>query len=231
MPDTLTNLLLIVGLLVAVLDWFALARNLKTLEYFAKPGTMLLLLAWLWLATGFQGGMIWFALGLIFSLGGDIFLMLPRERFIAGLVSFLLAHLAYIVGFNLIPPPLNLASLLIVVLVALPGILIYRRIRQGLAAHGQGQLALPVLVYSTVISVMLISALLTLIRPDSEWLPGPALLASAGALLFFLSDTLLAWNKFLAPLPGGRVLVHITYHLGQYALIVGAAANLLNLHA
>lgn len=221
--------LLTIGLFIAALDWIAVARQFKPLMYFAKPATMLVLLGWLWLVTGFQGITAWFALGLVFSLAGDVFLMLPREQFIAGLVSFLLAHLAYIVGFNLSPPPLALASLLVVIMVAIPGVQIFRRIREGLVTRGRQKLSLPVLLYSVVISVMLISALLTLVRPDAEWRPGPALLVSAGAFLFFISDTLLAWNKFVTDLPGGRTLVHITYHLGQYALITGVALNVLAL--
>ena len=222
-----TNLLLILGLFLAALDWIAVYRGYKPLEYLAKPGTMLVLGFWFWQVTGFAGGMLWFALGLLFSLGGDIFLMLPKEQFLAGLVSFLLAHVAYIIGFNLTPMPLNFPSLLIAVLVALVGLTIFRRIRAGLLQSGKQKLTLPVLLYSIVISLMLISALLTLVKPDEVWLPGPALLASLGAFLFFLSDTLLAWNKFIAPLPGGRALVHMTYHLGQYALITGVALNFL----
>jgi uncharacterized membrane protein YhhN len=219
--------LLLFGLLVAALDWLALARRIKWLEYLAKPGAMLVLIAWLWLVTGFQGAMLWFGLGLVFSLAGDIFLMLPEERFIPGLVAFLLAHVAYIIGFNQIPPPLTLASLVVLLVVALPAVQIFRRLRDGLARLGKTRLQLPVLLYSLVIGLMLVSALLTLVQPDEIWSPGPALLAAAGALLFFLSDTLLAWNKFIAPLPGGRTLVHMTYHLGQYALILGVAANFL----
>jgi uncharacterized membrane protein YhhN len=83
---------------LAVLDWIAVARGWKKLEYFAKPATMVALLAFVVQNGGLGGGMIWFTLGLIFSLAGDVFLMLPKEQFIAGLVSFLLAHVAYIIG-------------------------------------------------------------------------------------------------------------------------------------
>ena len=223
------NLILLpIGLLIAALDWAAVSRRNKPLEYFAKPGTMLMLILWLWLTTHFAGGMIWFALGLVFCLAGDIFLMLPREQFIAGLVAFLIGHIFYILGFNQTIPPFSLATLLVLVVVALPAVQIFRRIRAGLQSSGRSRLVGPVLLYSLVISVMLASALLTLVRPDEIWRPGPALLAAFGALLFFLSDTLLAWNKFVKVLPGGRALVHMTYHLGQYALIVGAALNFLS---
>jgi alkenylglycerophosphocholine/alkenylglycerophosphoethanolamine hydrolase len=216
---------LALALLIAILDWIAVARSWKSLEYFAKPGVMLALLAWLWQVGGFQGQMLWFAAGLLFSMAGDIFLMLPREQFIAGLVAFLLAHLCYLGGFNPTLPPLNLLSLVLALIVAITAAQIFRRVAGGLDTSGQSALKLPVLVYTIVISLMLLSALLTLLRP--EWLPVPALLVSAGAMLFFLSDTFLAWNKFVATLPNGKLRVIITYHMGQILIVLGAALHYL----
>jgi uncharacterized membrane protein YhhN len=159
-------------------------------------------------------------------MAGDIFLMLPRERFIGGLVAFLLAHVAYIVGFNLTPTANNLAGFVLAVLVALVFLRVYRRIAAGLDASGQIALKTPVLIYSLVISVMLLSALLTLAA--DTWQAGAAILVSAGALLFFLSDTLLAWNKFVTPIKQGRLAVIITYHLGQILITVGATWHYLS---
>jgi len=121
--------------------------------------------------------------------------MLPRERFIAGLVSFLLAHLMYIAGLNQTPPVINLPGAIVAVFVALTWLRIYRGIAASLQASGNTALKYPVLAYSLVISLMLLSALLTL--TGETWQPPAALLVSSGALLFFLSDTLLAWNKFV----------------------------------
>lgn len=222
----MSYLLIGVALLVAIADWVAVATQRKTLEYFAKPGVMLVLLVWLWQASGFSGSLIWFGLGLVFSMAGDIFLMLPRERFIAGLVAFLLAHVAYVVGFNQTPTAFNLAGFILAVLVALVFLRVYRRIAAGLDASGQAALKTPVLIYSLVISVMLLSALLTLAA--DTWQAGAAILVSAGALLFFLSDTLLAWNKFVTPIKWGRLAVIITYHLGQILITVGAALHYLS---
>jgi uncharacterized membrane protein YhhN len=84
-------------------------------------------------------------------------------------------------------------------------------------------LKLPVLIYVVVIDLMLFSAALTLVRP--EWAALPALLASVGAYLFFLSDTILGWNKFVAPLRNGQLLVRITYQVGQGLIIIGAAIH------
>lgn len=212
-----------IALFIAILDWFAVAIKWKPLEYIAKPGVMLALLIWLWVESGFSGYLAWFALGLVFSLAGDSFLMLPREQFIAGLVSFLLGHLAYVIGFNANLPPVNLASVILAALVGLTAVQIYRRLAGGLEASGNNQLKNPVRAYSIVISLMLFSALLTLVRP--EWLPGPALLVSSGALLFFTSDASLGWNKFVAPLPYGNLRVIISYHLGQGLLVLGASLH------
>lgn len=218
--------LLLLPLGVAIVDWFAVAQENKRLEFFAKPAVMVVLLIWLALSGGLGGGLLPFGVGLLFSLAGDVFLMLPQERFIAGLVSFLLAHLAYLVGFNQELPPLNLASLLLFLVVAFIAVLLYRRIAAGLEKSGNQSLKGPVLAYSIVIGLMLLSALLTLTKDG--WQPLPAITASLGAALFFLSDTFLAWNKFVARLPFGRLRVIINYHLGQILIVLGAALHFLN---
>lgn len=217
-----TTLPLFLALFFAPLDWLAVARHWKPLEFIAKPAVMLFLMAYLWQETHFHAPLGWFALALFFSLLGDIFLMLPKENFIGGLVSFLLAHLAYIVGLNQQPPPLNLPALLIVLGVGAVGVQIFRRLRDALRSGGQGHYVKPVGIYATVIAVMLISALWTLAQPVGVWADAPSLLVSGGALLFFLSDTFLAWGRFIRPLPGGRALVHALYHLGQIGLLLGA---------
>jgi uncharacterized membrane protein YhhN len=207
------------ALLLAALNWLAVGKGWRWLEVLAKPGTMLALLAWLGPLTVGNSALFWFDLGLIFSLVGDVLLMLPRERFLGGLVAFLLAHVAYIVGFNLTAPPLNLNAILFAGVIGLAAWDVYRRIRAGVSAR----LRWPVLVYVGVISLMVLSAWLSLLRP--EWGSGPAMLVSVGASLFMISDSLLAWDRFLAPVRYGRVLVMVTYHLGQVGIVVGAALH------
>ena len=214
-----------VTLAVAALDWLAVSKRWRRLEYLAKPGVMLTLIAWLWSVGGFQGALIWFTCGAVFSLLGDIFLMLPKEQFIAGLLSFLMAHLSYFAGLNQTLPPIHFASAALLILVLLPNVQFYRRISRGLVDRDLAALRTPVLVYTLTIGAMLLSALLTLVRPDSEWRPWPALLVSAGALLFFISDTLLAWEKFVSPIPASRLKVMVSYHLGQLGILIGAAFN------
>ena len=209
-----------VALIIAVVNWIAVIKSWKPLDYFTKPAVMLALLVWLWTNDGFMGPLIWFSLGLIFSLAGDVFLMLPREQFIAGLVSFLLAHVAYIIGFSLTPPPINLPGLILALVILLTAFQIFRRIAAGLDSTNNSDLKLPVMVYTIVISLMLLSALLTFLRPEWNFLP--SILVSFGAMLFFLSDTFLAWNKFVAPIRYRNLLVIVNYHLGQMLIILGA---------
>ena len=105
-----------------------------------------------------------------------------------------------------------------IILTALP---VVRRILQGAVNKGLTRLIVPIRIYAVLISLMLFSALLTLFRTD--WSSGAAYLVSSGAVLFLASDMLLAWEKFVQPVRRGRLLVMISYSLGQIALTSGAA--------
>lgn len=210
------------ALILAGIEWLAVARGWRRLEYIFKPATLLAVILAAWLLTrGPHDGWIarFFLPGLVLSLAGDIFLLLPGERFfMAGLVSFLLAHLCYTVGLNpMLPPWPALVCLLVVGVIGLP---LIRGILSGLRRQHQIELTIPVVMYGLVLSLMLVSALATLFRP--EWTPVRRGMAIAGAGLFYASDTMLAWNQFVAPLPQRRLWVMITYHLGQ----IGLAASI-----
>jgi uncharacterized membrane protein YhhN len=211
---------IIIVLILAVIDWVAADRKIKLLEYIAKPATMLALLGWIGLQTGWGGAMLWFSLGAFFCLAGDVFLMIPRDMFIFGLLSFLLGHICYIVGLNNAAPLINLWGVFLVVLLMLFLLWLYPKLSRGLAEKGKQGLKVPVLVYSIVISLMVYSALMTWTR--TGWPAAAALLVSAGAVLFFASDSMLAWDRFLKPLSHARLRVMVTYHLGQIGIIVGA---------
>jgi len=214
------NLFYIIALVTAVVDWIALAGQKKRFDYFAKPGVIIALLIWLALNGNLRGNLIWFFIGLLFSLAGDVFLLLPKERFIAGLVSFLLVHVAYIIGFNDTLPPINLASISLIVIITITACQIFRSILTGLERTNNSKMKLPFLIYSITISLMVLSACLSLIKED--WNAGPALLVSGGAVLFFLSDTLFAWNRFVSSLPNSNLKVRVTYHSGQLLIVLGA---------
>jgi uncharacterized membrane protein YhhN len=146
--------------------------------------------------------------------------MISLDRlFMAGLIAFLLAHVAYVIGFNRPLPAFSVWSLGFAVVIGLGGVRVIQRIVSPLAARGQASLRIPIIVYSAVISLMLLSALMKL--TDLSWNINAAALVSAGAFLFYLSDIILAWNKFVAPIRNGRIYNIAAYHLGQIALIAG----------
>jgi uncharacterized membrane protein YhhN len=145
---------------------------------------------------------------LVLSLLGDVFLMLPRDLFAFGLGSFLLGHVAYVVG--LLVGPFNGAALGAAaggVAAMTPGV--GAPVVRGVIGKGHRELVAPVVAYMVVLSAMFVCALATL-NP----------LAAVGAGLFFCSDTVLAWNRFVRPLPRGPLAVIVTYHLGQALLVL-----------
>lgn len=146
----------------------------------------------------------WVLVALLLSWVGDILLMLPFDLFVFGLASFLLAHIFYIRHFwsawDRSASPFQ-PLYLIGVMVYLIGLLY-------LLFPVLGAMQVPVIVYGTVISAMLLLALQT----DR---PGYRL----GALLFVLSDSILAINKFHTPLPLASLWVMGTYGMAQFYLV------------
>jgi len=210
----------------AFLDWASTWKGWKIRLYIAKPATLFFLILWTYQVTGWQGGMIWFGLALVFSLIGDIALMLNPRYFMVGLAAFLVAHLSYLVGFNQQPPPLTFGPLLIAVLVGISAARVFRTLRPGVMKVPRGKRFLTaVLFYGITLTLMLLSALITFFR--SDWSILPASLATVGAILFYISDTLLGYDRFVNKLHHGQSYVHLTYHLGQLGLVSGAMLHFL----
>jgi alkenylglycerophosphocholine hydrolase len=146
-------------------------------------------------------------------------LILPERYFLSGVSAFLLAHLAYIVGFLQGPLPPLQVWLLPVLPAAISLAMLAGRIRQGLIRKGQAGLFIHVMIYALALGVMWVTALSTLLRPS--WQATPALLCSLGGTLFFLSDSLLAFNRFARPIRHGELLVMASYHAAQLLLTAG----------
>ncbi|HAS09946.1 MAG TPA: hypothetical protein DCS55_05405 [Acidimicrobiaceae bacterium] len=200
--------LLAATLVVAAVDWWAVATDRRRVEYVAKPLTMVVLIAAALALDPVDGtARTWFVVALVLSLAGDVFLMLPRDLFVPGLASFLLGHVAYIVGLWILGTSRSgLAAGVAIIVVALP--LLGQRILQAVRAGDEPELTVPVSAYMLVISVMVISA----------GASGSAV-ALAGAVSFYVSDALIAWTRFIQPLAWGRVAVMVTYHAAQIALV------------
>jgi uncharacterized membrane protein YhhN len=214
----------ILALIFAGLEMLALRKNVPQLEYLAKPAVMVCLLLWLFTTTGLQGQLLWFGIGILFSLAGDVLLMIPADRlFIPGLIMFLLAHVSYLAGFQeqLLNP--SGWSFILLFVIFLNGYRLLRRIAGAMRAGGHDRWVTPVIVYGLVISLMLYAALSTIFDP--AWGTGAAFLVSAGAFLFYISDLILAWNKFVAPVQNSRIFNMLTYHLGQIGLIAGVISQ------
>jgi len=221
------NIFLILALVFAALEALALQKNWFKLEVIAKPAVMIVLFIWLVTSVGLEGALLWFGLGILFSLVGDVLLMISLDRlFLAGLAAFLLAQIAYIIGFNIPVPEMSIWGVALALIIGMGGARVIRRILEAVAAKGQGRLRIPIAVYGTVISVMLLSAMLK--QFDPTWEAWAALLVGTGGFLFYISDIILAWNKFVAPIRHGRIYNIAAYHLGQIALIAGVIAQYSN---
>jgi uncharacterized membrane protein YhhN len=215
------TLLLILCLIFALITWGAVILENRRLEYVAKPATLILLILWFVSRSPSDTPPIglWFLGGLVFSLAGDIFLMLPGDHFLKGLIAFLIAHISYVIAFNLAGPVLNWSSLFIALVVSVIAVLILRRLVFSMRTAGRTALITPVVIYAFFLGLTLWSATTTLLRP--EWPRIAGWLAAIGGALFFTSDAAIAWNRFVGPLRGGRTFEMITYHLAQLSLSAG----------
>lgn len=203
--------LLVVAALAAAGDWAAVAAGHKRLEYACKPAVLVVLTAAaLALDPDDPTVRAWFVVALVFSLAGDVFLMLPGDLFVAGLAAFLVGHLAYVGGFLAagVSAPAVLAGLAVVAVALL---LVGRPLLVG-ARRKEPAMVVPVAAYMAVISAMLVTAIGA----------GPGL-AVAGAALFYTSDALIGLGRFVRAWPWSPLAVIVTYHLGQALLVVSLA--------
>lgn len=152
--------------------------------------------------------------GLVFSILGDIFLMLPEDHFLAGVGSFLVTHVLYITAFSAGLNELFWEPALPIFGLATLAILTLNRYL--------GEMKLPVYFYIAVISVMAWAAW-------SRWMgvPGPgSLLAAWGAVLFLFSDLILALNRFHGRFRSAHALNLLSYYGAQ--LLIALSVTGLN---
>ncbi|HZU85984.1 MAG TPA: lysoplasmalogenase [Anaerolineaceae bacterium] len=186
-----------------------------------KPGVLVMLILWFTLLGKWEGSLVWFGLALVFSLGGDVFLLFSKRFFLFGLLSFFVGHVFYLIGFNQTLPPLDLGTLAILVGLGVAAVTFYRFIRRGLMRDPESAaMSIPVLAYTVILTLMAFSAIATLLRPD--WPMEAAILAAVGGMLFFISDSTLATETFVRRFPYSSVIVIVTYHLAQLALTYAA---------
>jgi len=215
------NYWLLLALACMAADWVALWKARPSVNYLTKPLALLFLMLWFWSGAGAGWLQFCFLIGFFFSLIGDAFLLLPPRYFIAALAAFLLAHIGYLGGFIIGVQSLTPPFWILLIAVFLVILVFVRRLVPSVRENPRHRrMALPILLYAGVICLMVVFALWTLFR--SDWGFAAAALASAGALLFLFSDLALAFDRFVRPLPQARLIVRVTYHLGQLALAAGA---------
>lgn len=214
------KVLLILICASALFDWIVVFFGWRRRKYVSKPLVIVLLILWFGLLGGMQSAPL-FALGLVLSLAGDMFLLFPQRYFVFGLLSFLMAHFFYIINFNSGSP--DFLVLLVGVVFAF-GYTIF--IHNFLKPHfvQRPRFLMPVTIYNFFLSLMLVSVVSSFFRAD--WMFPNALICSIGGLLFFASDTILALDRFVKPFKRGKLIVRITYHLGQILLTVGMVMHL-----
>jgi uncharacterized membrane protein YhhN len=207
-------------LLTGPLAIYAGTRDMRRLFTILKPLATLLILGVALLSLVDPGCNPTYTLGvtvaLSLSLVGDIALLREDKQkwFMLGLASFLLAHTAYTVVFALLGQASAWDALTLVLLLAL-GIAFYSLIRAQL-----GRMRLPVIGYMVVISVMVSRAGATVGSPRST--PLQATLIITGASLFYISDMLVAANRFWRPWKYRRLGL-APYYIGQLLLALSAS--------
>jgi len=155
-------------------------------------------------------------IGLLFSFGGDLALLFQEKRkpFMIGLVLFLIAHIAYSVVFTLIgkASPWDLVSAAVLLAI---GLAFYQLIKANL-----GAMRIPVIAYILIISLMVNRAFSSFANPTLS--SAQAWMISVGAVLFFISDVILAASRFWRPWQYNRISLAF-YFSGQ--LLIALAGS------
>ncbi len=213
--------------LIAAINLIGEAKQHVYMIYGTKPLLMLLLMIYFFVnvKSHFRPFSLLILFALLFSLFGDLSLMVLKEplfaaypMFIVGLGSFLIAHLFYIKAFSGYPST-EKGFVRIFPYIAIPFLLYAAWINYAIHPN-IGDFFIPVLIYSLVITLMGISAL----NLSERVITTASASIFIGAILFIFSDTIIALNKFRPDIQIGspRVLIMLTYILGQYYIVKGA---------
>ena len=210
------------GLLVGsiVPNWLAAIYNWRKVFVITKPLVLILLLTIFLILSKGDLQFFWLYLALVFSLAGDILLLYPMRAFILGLVAFLFAQVAYILGFNAILPPLVpalTAAFVVFLLVGMVYLVFQAEIRKK---PDLKRMRPAILLYALMLSAMAASAVLNLFKP--AWHSTAASLTALGGIFFLSSDMMLAYDRFMHQFKSSHIFVMMTYHLAQLLLVLGA---------
>ena len=152
-----------------------------------------------------QNYAMWICVGLVFSLAGDVLLLWPERLFLAGLVAFFFAHVAYLAAFTRetkFPASWAVWGFYLAIAAAM---------YFALSARLPAELKLPVALYAFAVATMAAQAMGRYVVSQSR----VAMLAAAGGIFFMLSDGLLAVDRFRAAIPYAAIAVLAPYYIAQ----------------
>lgn len=198
--------------LAGFLDIYAVLNDIYWLEIVFKPGTMLIIIGFAFFSQKSNSDRFskTILFGLLFGMMGDIALMLRPQPFIVGLALFLICHVLYIYAFFQINSHFgSWKSLLPYLLFGVLALFFFIPKADGLT--------IPVAVYITVIVTMGWRALLahdTISNDSSQRLV-------LGSVFFMISDSFLAYNKFVEPLFAAGFWIMTTYFTAQFLIASG----------
>jgi uncharacterized membrane protein YhhN len=161
----------------------------------------------------------WLLTALVFSLIGDCFLIFTSKSelfFILGLISFLCSHIFYILLFSKQKTIVNRSKSKSYYF-NFVFILLYLLVFLWILVPKLGDLTIPVIVYAIILSLMCAAAA----NGNAFWEQTGKQNVMFGALFFVISDSILAFDKFYAPIPMGSFLIMLTYILAQYFIVKG----------
>lgn len=198
------------ALVLSALDWMAVARRLRPLEYACKPAAAVAFLATaITLDPASASSRTRCCVALALCVLGDVCLMVPQDAFVPGLAAFAAAQVSFTVSFAFQNP--TTLRLMIGLVVVVPCTLVLaRRVLRALTTTGDTAMVPPVVLYITVIAVMVVSAI-----------AGGTAIGIAGAVLFLTSDSLIAEQRFVTPRAWQPVAIIVTYHLALTGLVLG----------
>lgn len=199
-------------LVISAVDLIGILLGIDAVHVGAKPLLMVFLLGYYLVSTSESTvGRVWVVLALVFSWLGDVLLM-SEDFFLAGLGSFLVAHLCFIKAYWLHGAKAGEVKPVDVVKFAVVGIGLMVVLEPYL-----GEMFIPVLVYA---SVLLGMAVIAHKRRGATSAISFTLVA-AGAVFFVISDGIIAVNRFAFQIPFQQILVMSTYILAQFLIVQG----------
>ncbi|MBC8884467.1 lysoplasmalogenase [Flavobacterium piscinae] len=204
---------------IAICYLILLITNKEEMAWWLKPLLVPFLISIVAISDKFKTQKI-LLLALFFSWIGDVLLMFTNKNvlfFISGLIVFLIAHLAFIFLFN--KQNKNTTNKNYLQYIPLVGIYLFAIL--SLLWSSLNEMKIPVTIYALVISIMLLMS----IKAYFEWKKPANLLVLIGVLLFVISDSILAINKFYTILQFSSFLIMSTYLGAQYFIVKSILTN------